>query len=301
MSNTDAHVMSRELTRHQAQELRSLAGKPGGKGVLHSVKGAYRSYDPTSVNARAKARGVLLARGYIERIGGGNEFQVTELAKRRFNLEVSPPEEESRDVVMSRTRPARDQEACKTLPGLDLVAWICNQQYFCHEDLKRLQILTFYCYGGLLAFDLDGAVGSVSWGSSVEDPYPHSGDVQKHHAAYGSSLQDRGDPLSPQVSETLGLVFNIYGRLTENQLVQEVRAEGFLSGDGFWAGSKPGANLKEKKLHKYFQRKFRGTFELPKQTNSSLRRVPLQSGTLTDLSRSVTKTLGALKYCAWAL
>jgi uncharacterized phage-associated protein len=183
-------------------------------------------------------------------------------------------------------------------PALVLADWICASAPAQPDPLThlKLQKLSFYCYGGLLAFGLENAIGDVRFQAWKHGPV--SPVVYEHYRAFGAAPLPRASKklaLAAQSETVMGHVLNVYGRLTAWQLREESHEE------GPWPSTFDGTHgreIEKDDLARFFREKFAGpVVRFPERlfgaSSLMLDRIPVPSfSSLEEMSGAATRILG---------
>lgn len=183
-------------------------------------------------------------------------------------------------------------------PALDLAEWILANTPDRPDTLThlKLQKLEFYCYGALLALDLDRELGNISFEAWKRGPV--APEVYERYSAYsGEPVPKPTRPLkafSPRVESALSDVVNVYGRMTAWQLREESHWETpWTRNDGT---SHP--PLCTEDLREHFRKKLLGpAIPFPERlfggSSMLLDRVPVPTfSSLAEMSRAASRILG---------
>jgi uncharacterized phage-associated protein len=161
----------------------------------------------------------------------------------------------------------------------------------------KLQKLEFYCYGALLALDLDEELGDISFQAWKHGPVSPA--VFEHYRAYkGEALPKPSSAarFSERITSALTSIVNIYGRMTAWQLREESHSES--PWESVYTGTLHTPILKDD-MRAHFIGKFRGpSVSFPERlfggSSMLLDRIPVPTFSSLDvMSQAATRILGA--------
>ncbi len=177
--------------------------------------------------------------------------------------------------------------------ALKLANWICRNAPKGPDPLGpfKLQKLAFYCYGGLLAYDVEEAVGSVMFQAWKNGPT-----CRVLYECFKRDLLPDVDVevyFPEDVQDILLDVLNVYGRLSSWQIREESTLE------RCWEEARQrGSSISTESMRRHFREKFRGSVvQFPEKlfgtSNLALSHIALPTFTsLKDMSVGTSKILG---------
>lgn len=159
----------------------------------------------------------------------------------------------------------------------------------------KLQKLAFYCYGALLAFDVEREVGQIEFQAWKHGPV--NAEIFRRYSPFGKSVLPR-----PESACAFGLatesairdVLNVYGRLTAWQLREESHVE--EPWRRAFTGAR-GVRLDDEELRAHFKLKFAtGRVRFPERlfgtASMALDRIPVPTfGSLAEMADAATSIL----------
>lgn len=185
-------------------------------------------------------------------------------------------------------------------PALDLASWLCGATPRRPDALThlKLQKLAFYCYGALLAFDLDRQTGKLLFEAWKHGPV--CPDIYARYSEFGREplpRPTRAITYGAQVESVLRDVVNVYGRLAAWQLREESHEELPWQNTFNESERRP---IDNESLRAHFRAKFRGpVVAFPERlfggSSFLLDRIPVPTFlTLAEMSSAATRILGSV-------
>lgn len=182
--------------------------------------------------------------------------------------------------------------------GLTLAHWIraTAPERPDHLTHLKLQKLAYYCYGALLAFGREDAIGPIEFQAWKHGPVSPA--IYKAYKEYESRPIDRAPKpdLEPSVESHLCDVMNVFGRMTAWQLREESHLEKTP-----WRNTYDGSldrAIDEDLLRDHFREMFAGPIvRFPERLFGSssleLDRIPVpRFGTLHEMSNAASRIFG---------
>jgi uncharacterized phage-associated protein len=185
-------------------------------------------------------------------------------------------------------------------PSLELAGWLCANTPRLPDELThlKLQKLAFYCYGALLAFDLDSQVGDIAFEAWKHGPV--SPKMYQEYSAYGRQILPKPSQARrylAAVESVLRQTTNVYGRMTAWQLREESHTETPWEANYDGMPNKP---LAKESIRAHFRTKFRGpVVSFPERlfgaSSMLLDRIPVPTfSSFADMSTATTQILGEI-------